>query len=87
MATLAVTGSPAVMGPLPNDASLEPGIVYLHAWADQDGNWVAIISAPESQIPALTALGCTVVTVTSDADQVAAWVAVGGQVDDQLPIG
>jgi hypothetical protein len=85
MAMLRVTGPVAVLGGLPANESIQVSVVRTTAADNGDGTWTISAHAAEDQVPALTALGCTVQVVTSDVDEVAHWLVIGSQIDDQLP--
>lgn len=86
MATLVVTGPGDVVSALAANSDESVSVVAVSQGASQSGPWTAVVRAGEDQIPSLTALGCTVDTVTGDADELAAWQTLSGQIDDQLPI-
>jgi len=82
MAIVAITGSTAVLGQLPTVGnSFALALVRTTARDNGDGTWTVSGHTAAENIPALTALGCTVSIVVSDADELARWETLDGQID------
>lgn len=82
MATIAITGSTTVLGQLPTvGASFALALAPNTATDNGDGTWTVTGHTAEANIPTLTGLGCTVNIVITDADELAQWQAIDGQVD------
>jgi hypothetical protein len=82
MAILSVTGSPAVLDQLADAEDDFPlAVVGPTATDNGDGTWTVTAMTDEANVPALTALGATVTVAISNADELAQWQAVDGQVD------
>jgi hypothetical protein len=85
MAILALTASSDILGALPS-ATFPLSVVGSTAVDNGDGTWTVTAETDESNIAALQALGCTVVTAVSDADQIALWDVVSTQIDNEPPV-
>jgi len=87
MAMIAITGSADVLGQLPTIGARFP-LALAHATATDngDGTWTVTGHTAEANIPALTALGCTVRVVENDADELGRWQAIDTQIDNQPPV-
>ena len=81
MAILAVSGTLEVLGQLPVDTTAPGAVVDSTAADNGDGTWSVTVHAAEDQIPGMQEIGCTVTIVVSDADELARWQAIDGQVD------
>jgi hypothetical protein len=86
MATLAVTASVGVLSQLPTIGSSFPlSLVRSTATDNQDGTWTVTAMSDEANIPALTALGCTVIVIVDDATELARWQVIDTQIDNEPP--
>jgi hypothetical protein len=77
MATVSITGSPAVLNQLPTIGSSFP-LALVRATATDNGNgtWTLTGQTAEANIPALTDLGCSVTVLKTDAEELAVWEAL-----------
>jgi hypothetical protein len=86
MAILAVTSAADVLGQLPGTVTFPLAILRATVADNGDGTRRVTAETTEDNIPALTALGCTVQVIVTDADQLARAQVIQSQTDDQLPI-
>lgn len=87
MATLAVTGPVSVLSQLPTVGdSFALALAPDTASDNGDGTWTVTAQSGEENVPALTALGCTVVVVEDDATELARWQRIDTQVDNEPPV-
>jgi hypothetical protein len=82
MATIAITGSTTVLNQLPTIGHGFP-LALARATAADNGNgtWTLTGHTAEANIAALTALGCSVSILVSDADELARWETIDTQID------
>lgn len=82
MAILSITGSPEVLDQLQDaEDDFALAIVGPTAVDNGDGTWTVTAMTDEANVPALTALGAVVTVAVSNADELAQWQAIDGQVD------
>jgi hypothetical protein len=83
---LALTATADVLGALPSKVDFTLDVLRGTAVDNGDGTWSVTAETQEENIAALQALGCTVVTVVSDADQLARWDTLDTQIDNEPPV-
>ena len=82
MAILSITCSPAVLDRLLDAEDDFPlAVVGPTATDNGDGTWTVTAATDEANVPALTGLGATVTVAISNADELAQWQAIDGQID------
>jgi hypothetical protein len=82
MATISITGTPTVLSQLPTIGSSFPlALVRATATDNGTGTWTLIGHTAEANIPALTALGCSVSVLKTDAEELAQWEIIDTQID------
>jgi hypothetical protein len=86
MAVLALTATAEVLGGLPANADVPLAIVASTATDNADGTWTVTAETEEANIGALQALGCTVRTVITDAEQLERWQTLDTQIDNEPPV-
>ncbi|MGV8977818.1 MAG: hypothetical protein ACOH17_07225 [Cellulomonas sp.] len=86
MAVLALTAPPAILGSLTGISDFPLAVVRTTAADNGDGTWTVTAETEETNISALQSLGCVVLTVVSDADQLALWQTIDTQIDDEPPV-
>jgi hypothetical protein len=85
VAVLALTGSAEVLGGLTDVVDYPLSVVGQTAVDNGDGTWTVTAETSEDNIAALQGAGCTVVVVTSDADQLSLWQTIDTQINDEPP--
>jgi hypothetical protein len=87
MATLAVTGPVEALSQLPaSDGDFVLALAPDTASDNGDGTWTVTAQSAEENVPALTALGCTVVVIEDDATELARWQRIDTQVNNEPPV-
>jgi len=86
VAVLTLTGAVAVLGALPSATGFPLAVVRSTATDNGDGTWTVTAETEEGNIGALQALGCVVLTVVSDAEQLARWQTLDTQIDNEPPV-
>lgn len=86
MAYLALTATADVLGAIPRNADFPLAVVGSTAQDNGDGTWSVTATTEEANIAALEALGCTVRTLVSDAEQLERWQTVDEQIDKEAPV-
>jgi hypothetical protein len=86
MATLAVTAPADVLSQLPSVSDFPLDLATGTATDNQDGTWTVNAQSGEENIPALTALGCTVSVIEDDATELARWQVIDAQIDNEPPV-
>ena len=85
VAVLALTATAEALGALPRNANFRLSVVSSTAQDNGDGTWSVTAATAEANIAALEALGCTVRTLVSDAEQLARWQVIDTQIDNEPP--
>jgi hypothetical protein len=86
IAVLALTATPDILGQLRDNESIQVAVVINTASDNGDGTWSVTALTGEEQIPAIQALGCTVETLVTDAEELADFETVDSQIDDSPPV-
>jgi hypothetical protein len=81
VAVLALTAPAGVLSQLAGNDDIQVAIVRATARDNGDGTWSVVVHAGEDQIPALQGLGCTVRTLTTDAEELARFEVTDTQID------